>query len=132
MQTWQSHILVVMHKKCNGMPCVSLKLSLYIFSGNLTYTSVFKIFNSIFKWHTQMYYLLKFWPPNIIGLGDRDTLKKQFTFYHKVPRNFWYSFYRPWKDRRLSWPFSHPVVLITGPVDWESSTITIRPLLHKA
>ena len=33
--------------------------------------------------------------------------------------------------RRISGPLSHPVVLNTGPLDWESSTLTTRPLLHK-
>ena len=32
--------------------------------------------------------------------------------------------------RRISGPLSHPVVLNTGPLDWESSTLTTRPLLH--
>ena len=36
---------------------------------------------------------------------------------------------RPRKDERLSRPWSHPVVLNTGPLDWESSAITTRPLL---
>ena len=45
------------------------------------------------------------------------TSRRQFTFYHSVLRNSWYSFYRPWKDERLSRPWSHPVVLITGPRD---------------
>ena len=53
-----------------------------------------------------------------------------FTFYHQVPRNSWYSFYRPQKDERLSRPRSHTVVLNTGPLDWESSTSTTRPLNH--
>ena len=39
-------------------------------------------------------------------------------FYHEVPRNFWYSFDRPRKDERLSRPWSHLVVLNTGPLDW--------------
>ena len=52
------------------------------------------------------------------------TSRRQFTFYHSVPRNSWYSFYRPRKYERLSRPWSHPVVLITGPLDWESSTLT--------
>ena len=43
----------------------------------------------------------------------------------------WYSFYRPQKDERLSRPWSHPVVLNTSPLDWESNTLTFRPLLHK-
>ena len=28
------------------------------------------------------------------------TSRRQFTFYHSVPRNSWYSFYRPRKDER--------------------------------
>ena len=59
------------------------------------------------------------------------TSGRQFTFYHSVPRNSWCSFYRPRKDGRLSRPWSHPVVLITGPLDWKSSALTTRPLLHK-
>ena len=60
------------------------------------------------------------------------TSRRQFTFYHSVLRNSWYSFYRPRKDERLSRPWSHPVVLITGPLDWESSALTTRPLLVKS
>ena len=55
----------------------------------------------------------------------------QFTFYHWVPRNSWHSFYRPRKDERLSRSWSHPVVFNTGLLDWESSALTTRPLLHK-
>ena len=44
------------------------------------------------------------------------TLSRQFTFYHSVPRNSWYSFYRPRKDERLIRSWSHPVVLNTGPI----------------
>ena len=62
-------------------------------------------------------------------LKARVTSRRQFTFYHSVPRNSWYSFYRPRKDERLSRPWSHPVVLNTGPLDWKSSTLTTRPLL---
>ena len=35
------------------------------------------------------------------------TSSWQFIFHHSVPRNSWYSFYRPWKDERLSWAWSH-------------------------
>ena len=45
-----------------------------------------------------------------------------------------YSFYRPRKDEKLSRPWSHTVVLNTGPLDWKSSTLTTRvllPLLRK-
>ena len=41
-----------------------------------------------------------------------------------------YSLYQHWKDWRLSLPCSHPVVLNMGPLNWESSTLTTRPLLH--
>ena len=64
-------------------------------------------------------------------LKARATLRRQFTFYHKVPRNSCYPLYRPWKDERLSQPWSHSVVLNTGPLDWESSTLSTRPLLHE-
>ena len=57
------------------------------------------------------------------------TSRRQFTFYHSVPRNSWYSFYRPRKDERLSRPWSHPVVLNTETLDWESSALTTRPSL---
>ena len=60
-----------------------------------------------------------------------DPLRRQFTFYHLVPRNSWHSLYRPRKDERLSRPWSHPVVLNLGPLYWELSTLTTRPLLHK-
>ena len=39
-------------------------------------------------------------------------------------------FYRPRKDEKLSRPWSNSVVLNTGPLDWESSTLATRPLLH--
>ena len=34
-------------------------------------------------------------------LKARSTFRRQFTFYHLVPRNSWYLFYRPRKDE--SW-----------------------------
>ena len=37
----------------------------------------------------------------------------------------------PRKDERLSRPCSHPVVLNTRPMDWESSTLITTSLLHK-
>ena len=58
------------------------------------------------------------------------TSRRQFTFYHSVPRNSWYSFYQPRKDERLNRPWSHPVVLVTGPLNWESSALTTRPLIN--
>ena len=62
-------------------------------------------------------------------LKATTTSRRQFTFCHSVPRNSWYSFYQPRKDERLSWPWSHPVVLYMGLLDWESSALTTRSLL---
>ena len=42
--------------------------------------------------------------------------------------NSWYSFDRPPKDERLSQPWYHPLVLKTGPLNWESSALTTIPL----
>ena len=74
------------------------------------------------------------WPLFFLWMGFNclkatATSRRQFTFYHSVPRNSLYSFYRPRKDEMQSRPWSHPVVLNTGPLDWESSTLTTRPLL---
>ena len=44
-------------------------------------------------------------PHRLKGYGT--TTMRQFTFYHKVPRNTWYSFDRPQKDERLIPPSSH-------------------------
>ena len=62
-------------------------------------------------------------------LKARATLGRQFIFYHEVPRNSWYSFYRPRMAERLRQPWSHPVVLNTGPLDLEYRALTTRPLL---
>ena len=59
--------------------------------------------------------------------GYRATTRRQFTLYHQVPRNSWYSFDRPRKDERLSRPWSRTVVLNTAPLDWESSALITRP-----
>ena len=49
----------------------------------------------------------------------------------QFPRNFWFSFYPPQNDERLSRPWNHSVVLNMGPLDWESSALSTRPLLRK-
>ena len=51
-------------------------------------------------------------------------------FLPQVPRDPWYSFDRPRDDKRLSRPSSHPVALNKGHLDWESSALITRPLLH--
>ena len=56
-----------------------------------------------------------------LSQGQRSTSRRQFTFYHYFSRNFWYSFYKLQKDERLSRPWSHPMVLKKGLLDWESS-----------
>ena len=59
-------------------------------------------------------------------LKARANSRGQFTFYHEVPRNFWYSFYQPRKNERLSRPWSHSVVLNMGPLDWETDIVLIK------
>ena len=63
-------------------------------------------------------------------LKARATSRRQFTIYHWAPRNSWYLLYRPRKDERLSRPWSHPVVLNTGPLDWESSALTTQQITY--
>ena len=65
------------------------------------------------------------------GLEAKATSRRPFTFYQQVATNFWYSFYRSQKDKRLSQPWRDPVGLNTGPLDWESSPLIARPLPHK-
>ena len=76
----------------------------------------------------------KLWPLFMHGVqlsqGYRTTTKRQFTSYHSLPRSSCYLFNRPLKDERLGWPWSHPAVLNPGPLDWESSALTTRTLLH--
>ena len=68
------------------------------------------------------------WPLFMDGVqlsqGYRATKRRQFTFYHSVPRNSWYSFNQPQKDERISLPWSHPVVSNMELLDWESSAHT--------
>ena len=60
------------------------------------------------------------------GYGSTVSMlqRSQFTFYHSVPRSCWYLFNRPWKDGKMIWPCSHPVVLNPGLLDCETSTLT--------
>ena len=52
-----------------------------------------------------------------LSQGYRTTRNRLFTFYHSGPKGSWYSLIRPWKDEKLSWPWSHPLVLNMGPLD---------------
>ena len=58
----------------------------------------------------------------------RATTRRQFTFYHSIPRNPMYPFDQPRKDERLTRPWSYTVAFNTGPLDWESSALTNRPV----
>ena len=49
-----------------------------------------------------------------LSQGCGATLRRQFTFYHHVFMNSWYSFYQPQMNERLSWPRTHPVVVLLG------------------
>ena len=58
----------------------------------------------------------------------RATTRRQFTFYHSIPRNPMYPFDQPRKDERPTRPWSCTVAFNTGPLDWESSALTNRPV----
>ena len=80
----------------------------------------------------RFYFMAPFFMDGVqLSQGYRATMGRQFTFYHVVLRNSWYSFDRPRKDERLSRPWSYLVVLNTGPLDWESSTLTTGPLIRR-
>ena len=83
------------------------------------------------KWNNEIAVNFKtLWPLLWMGfncLKATVTLRRQFTFYHSVPRHSWYSFYWPPKDERLSQPWSYSMVLNTGLLDWESSALTTSP-----
>ena len=69
------------------------------------------------------------WP--LLSQGYGATTRRKFTFYHSVPRSFMYSTDRTRKDERLCRYCCHPVVLNRGSLDWESSTLNTRSLLHE-
>ena len=85
-------------------------------------TWVIKTFETFKTFEVYLKKLLKLYGPFLWTgfncLKATATSRRQFTFYHSVPRTFWCSIYRPRKDERLSQPWSHPVVLNTGPLDW--------------
>ena len=62
-----------------------------------------------------------------VHLSSRAIMSRQVTFCHSVPRSYWYSNDRLCKDERLSRPWSHPVILNPGPLDWESRALIIMP-----
>ena len=54
----------------------------------------------------------------------RATTKRQFIFYHSVPRSSWYLFYRAKKDS-VSQPWSHRVDLGATDVYKEHETVVL-------
>ena len=52
----------------------------------------------------------------------------EFSFYF-LTRTSWCSFSRPQKEELPGRLWSHPTVFNPGPLDWESSNLTTRPLL---
>ena len=64
-----------------------------------------------------------------LSQGYRAISRRQFTFYHSVPRISWYTFNQPRKHERLSQPWSHLVVFNLGHQDWESRPLfPVQPL----
>ena len=55
---------------------------------------------------------------------SQGTKRREFTFYHSVPRSSWYIINRSRNDERMRLPRSHPVVLNPGLLDWKSSALT--------
>ena len=67
----------------------------------------------------------------LLSQDYRATTRRQFTFYHSVPKSFRYSTNRPQKDERLIWPCSHSVVSNQEPLDWELGTLATRSLFRE-
>ena len=59
----------------------------------------------------------------------QSHFEETFYFFHSTPKTSWYSFNQPQEDKRLSKPWSHPVVLNLGLLDWETSALTTKPLV---
>ena len=58
-----------------------------------------------------------------LSQGYRSTKRRQFTFYHVVPRSSWYSFDQSRMNERISLHWNHPAVLNPRLLDWESSAL---------
>ena len=66
--------------------------------------------------HIYVYYIyITLWLLFVDGVqrsqSYKATIRRNFIFYHLVPKSSWYLFNQPQKDGRLSWPWSHPVLL---------------------
>ena len=57
-----------------------------------------------------------------------EPLRGDSLLFTSVSKISCYSFNRTREDERLSQPWSHPVVLNLGSIDWVSSALTTRSL----
>ena len=77
----------------------------------------------------------KLYPPEFYNLKGTEPLRGDSLFFiiqfPRVLMSSWYWICRPRRDERPSWPWSHPVVLNLGPLDWQSSALNIKPLFYK-
>ena len=83
-----------------------------------------------FKWVDDLK-LLTSWPLFMDGVQlpqGYSHFEEAVYFLPFSSQKFLILIYRPRKNERLSQPWSHPVVLDTGLLHWESSTLTTRPL----
>ena len=84
----------------------------------------------------RIFYLKPLKKAAFYGLGS--TVSRLLRHYEETvyllplsSRNTWHSFDIPRKDEKLNRSWNHPVVLRTGPLDWESWALTTRPFRRK-
>ena len=65
----------------------------------------------------------------MVGVQLSQGYRANHKYHLVVSRSSWYSFSQPQKDERVSLLWSHAAVWNPGPLDWESNTLTTRPLL---
>ena len=115
---------IIKNQHCYFFNLTSMLLMIFYVKTCLEFLQELSYFN-FFITGKKLTYLKKLYGPFLwMGfncLNPTATSRRQFTFYHSVPRNSWYSFHQPW---------SHPLILNMGPLDWESGALATRPLLH--
>ena len=89
--------------------CYSIhNIEVYCFLSNLTKIVLLPM-KSLGTFTKKILYGPLLWMEFKLPQGYRATTKRQFIFYHSVPRSSWYLCYRPQKDKRLSQPWNHRV-----------------------
>ena len=106
--------------------CLKSHANMTFYSG-VKYNLFYKGFDQTFFLKTFMNY---FFGQGSMCQGYRATAIRHFTFDHWVSRSSWHSFDRARKDERLSRPWRHLLVMNPSPLDWESSALITRPVLH--